>query len=121
MTGLAAGAPIGALVLLGALVVGVLAGRAKQRLTLLVFGLLALVAGVVALNALMRPAGGDRVAEFTGLYLLGLPLVTAYLAGWLCARSSWFVRLLVLVAAVVLVLVFPYAQVGGASAALVGA
>ncbi|MCO1656626.1 hypothetical protein [Pseudonocardia humida] len=107
-------------VLLGVLVIGILAGRAKQRLTLLLFGLLAMVGVVIALNALVRQQGGDRAAEFTGLYLLGLPLVAVYLAGWLCARGSWFTRVLVVVLAVALVLVFPYAQAGQATAALVG-
>jgi hypothetical protein len=107
-------------VLLGVLVIGVVAGRAKQRLTLLVFGLLAMVGVVIALDALIRPAGGDRAAQFTGLYLLGLPLVVAFLAGWLCARSGWFTRALVVVLAVVLVLVFPYPQAGQATAGLLG-
>jgi hypothetical protein len=107
-------------VLLGVLVVGVLAGRAKRRLTLLVFGLLAMVGVVIALDAVVRPPGGDRAAELTSLYLLGLPLVAAYLAGWLCARGGWVKRLLVVALAVALVLAFPYAQAGRASAALVG-
>lgn len=107
-------------VLLGALLIGVLAGRATKRSAFLVFGLLGTVGVVIALNALMRPPTGDRTTEFTGLYLLGLPLVTAYLAGWLCARGSWFSRLLVVVVAVALVLVFPYAQAGRSTAALVG-
>jgi hypothetical protein len=38
----------------------------------------------------------------------------------LCARGSWFSRLLVVVVAVALVLLFPYAQAGQSTAALVG-
>jgi hypothetical protein len=107
-------------VLLGVLVIGVLAGRAKQRLTLLLFGLVALVGLGIAVNALMRPPVGDRAAQFTGLYLLGLPLVAAYLAGWLCGRGGWVKRLVVVAVAAALVLLFPYAQVGEATAALLG-
>jgi hypothetical protein len=121
MTGFgASSSALAGAVLLGALLIGVLAGRAKQRVTFLVFGLLGVVGAVIALNAFTRPPTVDRAAEFTGLYLLGLPLLTAYLAGWLCARGSWFGRLLVVVAAVALVLVFPYAQAGRSTAALVG-
>jgi len=121
MTGFGAGSPATAgAVLLGALLIGVLAGRAKQRFTYLVFGVLGTLGAVVALNALTRLPTGDRAAEFTGLYLLGLPLLTAYVAGWLCARGSWFSRLLVVVVAVALVLLFPYAQAGQSTAALVG-
>ncbi len=121
MTGFgASSSALAGAVLLGALLIGVLAGRAKQRVTLLVFGLLGAVGVLIALNAFVRPPTGDRAAEFTGLYLLGLPLLTAYLAGWLCARGSWFSRLLVVVAAVALVLLFPYAQAGQSTAALVG-
>jgi hypothetical protein len=121
MTGFGAGSPaIAGAVLLGALLIGVLAGRAKQRFTFLVFGVLGVIGAVIAFNAFVRPPTGDRAAEFTGLYLLGLPLLTAYAAGWLCARGSWFSRLLVVVAAVALVLLFPYAQAGESTAALVG-
>ena len=113
--------PTAAVVLVVALAVGVLAGRAKQRFTLLVFGVLAVVGIAIAVNALVRPPGGDRAAQFTELYLLGLPLLAAFLAGWLCGRSGWVTRLVVVALAVAVVLVFPYAQAGQATAALVGA
>ncbi|WP_214401503.1 hypothetical protein [Pseudonocardia lacus] len=112
--------PTDAVVPLVVFVAGVLAGRAKQRLTLLVFGLVAVVGIAIALNALMRPPGGDRAAQFTELYLLGVPLLAAYLAGWLCGRTGWVTRLLVVALAVAVVLVFPYAQVGQATAGLAG-
>jgi hypothetical protein len=112
--------PTAAAVLVAVLAVGVLAGRAKQRFTLLVFGLLAVAGVAIALNALQRAPGSDRAAQFTALYLLGLPLLAAFLAGWLCGRTGWVTRLVVVALAVALVLVFPYAQAGAATAALAG-
>lgn len=103
--------------LLVALLVGVVAGRSKQRGSLLVGGLVAaLVIGFVV-TATSTPPPADKAAELTALYTTAVPLAVAFLAGWLCARGTWFSRLLVLIAAVAVVLLFPYADAGRATAA----
>jgi hypothetical protein len=50
-----------------------------------------------------------------------VPLLAAFLAGWLCGRTGWVTRVVVVAVAVAVVLVFPYAQAGEATAALLGA
>ena len=103
-------------VLLAVLLIGVAAGRAKQRLTLLVAGIVAVgVAGFV-LTSMTTPQDLDRATWWTTLYGVALPLAVAFLAGWLCGRGSWIKRLLVLAAAAILLAAFPYAAVGQATA-----
>jgi hypothetical protein len=115
-----AGTGVAGAALLVALLVGVVAGRAKQRLTLLIAGLVAAVVIGFVVTATGAPPA-DKAGELTALYTAALPLAVSFVAGWVCAKASWLVRLLVLVAAVVLVLTFPYAAAGQATAAaLVG-
>jgi hypothetical protein len=107
---------VGAAVLLVVLLIGVGAGRAKHRLTLLVVGIVAIaVAGFLLTGMTARSA--DRAAQLTAMYGISVPLAVAYLAGWLCGRGSWFKRLLVVGAAAVLLAVFPYAAAAQATAA----
>mgnify|MGYP007039486919 CR=1 FL=1 len=103
-------------VLLAVLLVGVLAGRAKRRLTLLVAGLVAVVGAGIAVTG-MTSAGTDRVAQLTTLYAVALPLAVAFAAGWLCGRGSWLKRLLVIAVAAVLLAAFPYPDAARATAA----
>ncbi|MDT7710240.1 MAG: hypothetical protein QOG20_5847, partial [Pseudonocardiales bacterium] len=50
------------------------------------------------------------------LYSAALPPLVVFLAGWLCARASWFTRIVVIAAAALLLAAFPYAAAGGATA-----
>jgi hypothetical protein len=104
-------------VLLVVLFVGVAAGRAKTRWTLLFTGLVAiLVVGIVLTAVGGGPDTEDPSLELAALYTVTVPLALAYLAGWLAAHGSWLKRFLVVVAAVVLLAVFPYALVGQVTA-----
>jgi hypothetical protein len=98
------------------LVVGVFAGRAKARWTLLVAGLAAVLAVGIVVTATTGVPAGDDAAEITALYQLTLPLAVAFAAGWLCARGSWLRRLLVVGIAAVLLATFPYTAAGQATA-----
>lgn len=111
---------VGALVLLAVLVVGVLAGRAKGRLGLLLGGLLAVVAlavvvaGVLGADLSAPPdVLGPRLGD---VYAVVLPPAIAFVAGWLAARGTWFRRALVVGVAVLLLAAFPYAAAGAATA-----
>lgn len=104
-------------VLLVALLIGVAAGRAKGRWTILVAGLMVIAAvGVVLTAAGDTPAGEDPAAELTTLYTITLPLVIAYLAGWLLVRGGWLRRFLVIAVGALLLVAFPYAAAGQATA-----
>jgi hypothetical protein len=109
-------------VLLVVLLVGVVAGRAKNRWTLLAVGLVILAAAGVVLTAVAdRPAGGaaapqDKGGELAALYTITLPLVVAYVAGWLLVRGGWLRRLLVVAVGAVLLVAFPYGAAGQATA-----
>lgn len=112
---------VGAVVLLVVFAVGVLAGRAKGRVGLLLVGLAAVVvAGVVVAGVSgADPAAppevlGPRLAD---AYAVVVPPGVAFLAGWLAARGSWFARAVVVGAAVLALAVFPYAALGAATAA----
>ena len=104
-------------VLLVVLVVGVAAGRAKGRWTL---------AGGRDRGHRRRRRGAHRrrrcarhedpAAEITALYTITVPLVIAYVAGWLAARGSWLRRFLVIAVGAVLLVAFPYAAAGQATA-----
>ena len=105
-------------VLLVVLLVGVAAGRAKSRWTVLAAGLVVLAAaGVVLTAAGNAPVGEDPAVELTVLYTITLPLVIAYVAGWLLVRGGWLRRLLVVAVGAVLLVAFPYAAAGQATAA----
>lgn len=117
---------VAGLVLLVVALVGVVAGRAGRRWSLLLAGLVAVVAlGVVATGVTGGPAptgpGGPRAGEIARLYTAVVPLVVAFGAGWLCGRGTWFRRLLVLAVAALLLAVFPYAAAGQATVELLGA
>lgn len=108
---------VAAIVLGVVLVVGVVAGRAKARWTLLVTGLVAALAlGIVVTATVGVPAGADSATEIAALYQFALPLAVAFVAGWLCARGSWLRRLLVVGVAALLLASFPYAAAGRATA-----
>jgi nicotinamide riboside transporter PnuC len=104
-------------VLLVVLLIGVAAGRAKGRWTILVAGLVVIAAvGVVLTAAGDTPAGEDPATELTTLYTITLPLVIAYLAGWLLVRGGWLRRFLVIAVGALLLVAFPYAAAGQATA-----
>jgi peptidoglycan/LPS O-acetylase OafA/YrhL len=108
---------VAGIVLVVVLLIGVAAGRAKRRLTLLVAGLaVGLVLGIAVVAVSGGPAGDDPAVEITELYTVIVPLGVAYAAGWLSGRGSWLRRLVVLGAAALLLGVFPYAAAGRATA-----
>ncbi len=110
----------GALVLLGVLVLGVLAGRAKGRVGLLLGGLLAVaVLGVVAAAVTgVDPAAPPEVLgpRLGAVYAVAVPPLVAFVAGWVAARTSWFVRVVVVGVAVLALAALPYAALGAATA-----
>lgn len=109
--------PTSALVLLGAFVIGVLAGRAERRFVLLLAGVaVAVVASAVLAGVTAVPAG--RADEWTRLLTVAVPPLVGFLAGWVCARGSWFTRIVVVAAAAILLASFPYAVAGAAVARL---
>jgi nicotinamide riboside transporter PnuC len=111
-------------VLLGVLFVGVAAGRAKGRWTLLVAGIVGILAAGIVLTAVGGgPDTEDPGAELTALYTITVPLVLAYVAGWLVVKGTWLRRFLIVAVALLLLAVFPYAAAGQATAdaLLVGA
>lgn len=102
-----------------ALVVGVVAGRSKRRFALLLVGLLvAAIVGFVVVALSGPPVGGTEPAQIARLYTTAFPLAVAFLAGWLCARGSWFGRLVVIAVAALVLAAFPYAAAGAATAEL---
>ena len=104
-------------VLLVVLLIGVAAGRAKGRWTLLAGGIVLIFAVGVVLTAVGGgPASEDPAAELTALYTITLPFLIAYVAGWLVVRGGWLRRVLVIAAGAVLLVAFPYAVVGQATA-----
>jgi hypothetical protein len=104
-------------VLLGVLAVGVAAAHAKGRWTLLATGILAiLVVGIVLTAVAGGPDTEDPAVELAALYTITVPLVLAYVAGWLAAFGSWLRRFLVVGVATLLLAVFPYAAAGQATA-----
>jgi len=104
-------------VLLGVLLVGVAVGRAKGRWSLLAAGIVIIAAVGVVLTAVGGgPPTDDPGAELTALYTITLPLVIAYVAGWLVVRGGWLRRVLVIAVGAVLLVAFPYAAAGQATA-----
>jgi hypothetical protein len=104
-------------VLLVVLIIGVVAGRAKGRWMLLVSGIVIIAAvGVVLTAAGGGPSTEDPAAELTALYTITLPLLIAYVAGWLVVRGGWLRRFLVIAVGALLLVAFPYAAVGQATA-----
>jgi hypothetical protein len=109
---------LAAIVLLVVLVIGFFTGRAKNRFGLLLGGLIALVVAGVALTALAGVRMADRAAWLGTLLPLTVPLLVAFLAGWLGARAGWFARLVILVVAVLVLAAFPYTAVTAATAGM---
>ncbi|WP_219418508.1 hypothetical protein [Pseudonocardia nigra] len=77
--------------------------------------------GTVGLGVVLTAASGagdapgvgeDPAAELAALYSVTVPLVVAFTAGWLCARSGWGRRFLVLAVAALVLAAFPYDAVG---------
>jgi hypothetical protein len=104
-------------VLLVVLVVGLAAGRTKGRWSLLTAGIVVIAAGGVVLTAAGgAPSTEDPAAEITALFTITVPLVIAFLAGWLAARGSWVRRFVVIAVGALLLVAFPYAAAGQATA-----
>jgi hypothetical protein len=104
-------------VLLAVLLIGVLAGRAKGRWTALAAGIVVIGAVGVVLTAVGGgPENEDPGAELTALYTITLPLAIAYVAGWLLVRGGWLRRFLVIAVGALLLVAFPYAAAGQATA-----
>jgi hypothetical protein len=104
-------------VLLAVLLIGVVAGRVKGRWTALAAGIVVIVAVGVVLTAVGGgPPSDEPGAELAALYTITLPLVVAYVAGWLVVRGGWLRRVLVIAVAAVLLVAFPYAAAGQATA-----
>ncbi len=105
-----------AVVLLVVFVLGVGVGGSKRRWTLLLAGIVVIaVVGFVA-TAATSAAAATRAEDITRLYSTALPPLVAFLAGWVCARGSWFTRVVVVAAAAFLLAAFPYAAAGRATA-----
>lgn len=118
----AVGSPVvGAAVLLGVLLVGVLVARSKRRAGLLLAGILVL-GGAPLLLALVVggldvASGPERLGgELAAVYAIAVPLVVAFVAGWFCGRGTWFMRLVVIAVAALLLAAFPYDVVGRVTA-----
>jgi hypothetical protein len=111
---------VAGLMLVLVLLIGVVAGRTKRRWALLLIGLLVvLVFGVLVIAVAGAPdpaLPGDRAAEITAFYTVVVPLLVAFAAGWLCGRSGWIQRLVVVGVAALVVAVFPYAAAGRVTA-----
>lgn len=107
---------LAAAVLLVVLLIGFFAGRAKKRFGLLIVGLLGLIVVGVVLTIVTGVRIEDRRVWAGTLLPLTVPLVVAYLGGWLCARATWFVRAVIVAAAVIVLAAFPYAAVTEATA-----
>jgi hypothetical protein len=104
-------------VLLAVLIIGIVVGRAKGRWMLLATGIVVIAAVGVVLTAVGGgPPTDDPAAELTALYTITLPLVIAYVAGWLVARGGWLRRFLVIAVGALLLVAFPYAAAGQATA-----
>lgn len=114
------GNAVGALVLVAVFVIGTLAGLAKQRLGLLLGGLVAVVVlGLVVAGITGVDLSGPRAAvaeRLTAVYTAVLPPAIAFTAGWLATRGTWFRRALTVGLAVLLLAAFPYAAAGAATA-----
>jgi hypothetical protein len=111
---------LGLLVAAG-LVVGFVAGRSRTRGRLLVLGVAVIavaaaiiwvVTGRVDLDASQERLG----AQLADLFVVALPALVAFVAGWVCGPPGWRRRIVVLVVAAALVAFLPYAALGTATA-----
>lgn len=112
------GVGAGAIVLLVVLVIGVAVGRSKRRFGLLLVGIIAVAVIGFVVTAATSGAVSMRAADIARLYTTAVPPLVAFVAGWLCAKGSWFTRIVVIAAAALLLAAFPYATAGGATADL---
>lgn len=103
-----------------ALVIGVLAGRAKGRFVLLLAGVAVAVVGGVVVTSTTAPVSAGQPARIEALYTLIVPLLIAFVAGWLLARGGWVRRAVVIVLAVVALAAFPYPAAAAATARMIG-
>ncbi len=109
------GVGVAAIVLLVVFVIGVAAGSAKGRLLLFLVGIVAIaVIGFVVAGG--TGGAGRGAAAITRLYTIALPPLLVFVAGWLCARGSWFTRIVVVAVTALLLAAFPYPAVGQATA-----
>jgi hypothetical protein len=108
-----------AVVLLVVFVIGVGAGTSKRRWGLLLVGIIAIAVVAFAVTASTTGPVGTRADDIARLYTTGVPPLVAFLAGWVCARGSWFARVVVVAAAALLLAVFPYPAAGQATADLI--
>jgi hypothetical protein len=111
---------VGAVVLLAVFVIGVVAGSARQRLGLLLVGLVAVVVlglVVAGITGVDLTGARDAVAvRLSAVYAAVLPPAVAFTAGWLVTRGTWFRRALTVGVAVLVLAAFPYAAAGAATA-----
>lgn len=113
-----AGIALSVAALLAVLVVGLLAGRARNRLVLLAVGLVVFVVigtPIVGVPDLAGPRDA-LAAQFAAVYSVVLPPTIAFVTGWLLVRGSWLRRAVVLAVAVLVLAAFPYAVAGAATA-----
>ncbi len=107
-----------AVVLLVVFLIGVVAGRSKRRWGLLMAGVLAIAVLGFAVTATTAGAVSTRAEDIARLYSTALPPLVTFLAGWICARGSWFTRVVVVAAAALVLAAFPYPAAGKATAAV---
>ena len=105
-------------VLLVVLIVGLLVGRSKRRWFLLLAGIAAVAVVGYVVTTRTTGAVGARPEDISRLYTVALPPLVAFVAGWLCARGSWFGRIIVIAAAVFVLAAFPYPAAGRATVQL---
>jgi hypothetical protein len=105
-----------AVVLLVLFVIGVAVGSAKRRWGLLLAGILAIAALGFVVTAATTGAVSTRAEDLARLYSTALPPLVTFLAGWICARGSWFTRVVVVAAAALVLAAFPYPAAGRATA-----
>jgi hypothetical protein len=108
-----------AVVLLVVFVIGVGTGTSRRRWALLLIGIIAIAVVAYAVTASATGPVGTRAADIARLYTTGVPPFVAFAAGWICARGSWFTRVVVVAAAALLLAAFPYPAAGQATADLI--
>lgn len=116
--GILGGVGTAAVVLLVVFVIGVATGSSKRRWGLLLVGVIVIAVVGFAVTATTSGAVGTRAEDIARLYSTALPPLVAFLAGWICARGSWFTRVVVVAAAALLLAAFPYPAAGRATAEL---
>lgn len=105
-----------AVVLLVVFGIGVAVGGSKRRWGLLLAGVVAIAVIGFAVTAATTGAVSTRSEDIARLYSTALPPLVTFLAGWICARGSWFTRVVVVAAAALVLAAFPYPAAGKATA-----